>query len=175
MRECDNAAVRDLLPDLLGDAPGSPALSAARDHVASCEACRAELELLAAVRKAVPAPRVDPDRISAAIPAYRPAPRWQRVLHAPAFRLAAAIVLVAGLGSLFRDAPDRAAPDTADARPVAASAGAGTAGELSVGAPLGDLSEADLRDLLSELGDLEAVTSTDADVVVIPALDRNGA
>lgn len=171
MHECDNAAVRDLLPDLLGDARGA-ALSAARDHVASCEACRAELELLAAVRKAVPAPRVDPDRIAAAIPAYRPVPRWERVLHAPAFRLAAAIVLVAGLGSLVRHAPDRATPDTADARPASASA---AAGELSVGAPLGELSEADLRDLLSELGHLEAVTSTDADVVVIPAVDRNGA
>lgn len=170
MRECDNAAVRDQLPDLLGD-ERSPALAAARAHVAGCESCRTELALLATARAVVPARPVDVARIAAAIPAYRPAPRWRRAAEAPAFRMAAAILLVVGLGSLVANAPRRAAPDTADVRPAAA----GSPGELEVGASLGELSDAELRDLLDEMGELDAVTSTEADVVVIPAVDRNGA
>ena len=169
MRECDNAEMRDLLPDLLGDMPGRPELAAARRHVAECEACRAELALLESVRRAVPAPAIDAAPIAARIPAYRPAPRWQGVIRAPAFRMAAAILLVVGIGTLTSDAPDRGAPDTADARPVAA-----VPGELGVGTPLGELSEADLQRLVDEMGELEAVTSTDADVVVYPAVDRIG-
>lgn len=169
MRECDNAAMRDLLPDLLGDQPGRPELAAARRHVAECDACRAELALLASVRGAMRTPTFDAGAIAARIPAYRPAPRWQTVVRAPAFRMAAAILLVVGIGTLMPDSPERAGPDTASARPVAA-----VPGELGVGTPLGELSEADLQRLVDEMGDLEAVTSTDADVVVYPAVDRIG-
>ena len=171
MRECENAAVRDLLPDLVAGAATGPGIEAARAHVASCEACRDEMALLASVRGAARVPRVDAARIAAAIPPYRAAPAWSRWATSPALRIAAAILLVAGAGSLFVDAPRRAAPDTADARPAMAAG----AGELEVGTPLAELSEADLQSLLGELGDLEAVTSTDEDVVVIPAFDRNGA
>lgn len=169
MRECDNAAMRDLLPDLLGDQPGRPELAAARRHVTDCDACRAELALLASVRSAVRTPAVDTAAIAARIPAYRPSSRWQGILRAPAFRMAAAILLVVGIGTLTSDAPERGAPDTADARPVAA-----VPRELGVGTSLGELSEADLQRLVDEMGDLEAVTSTEADVVVIPAVDRAG-
>jgi hypothetical protein len=46
---------------------------------------------------------------------------------------------------------------------------------MALGTPLGDLDEEDLQALLSTLGELDAVTSTEADMVVLPALDRNGA
>lgn len=169
MRECDNAVVRDLLPELLGDLPERAELAAARRHVAECEVCRSELALLESVRAAMPVPSVDVAAIAARIPAHRSAPRWQRVGRTPAFRVAAAILVAVGIGTLTSDAPDRGMPDTAEARPVAS-----VAGELGVGTPLGELSEADLQRLLDEMGDLEAVTSTESDVVVIPAVDRSG-
>lgn len=169
MTECENAEMRDRLPELLAGA-GGPQLAAVREHVAGCDACRAELEILSRVRAAVVAPGVDPARIAAAIPPYRGGGRWRRAMGSAAFRIAASLLVVAGLGTMLARPDRRAIPDTASAVPVTA-----TSSELPLAAPLGDLTDSELRDLIGELDDLEAVPSSEAEVVVLPAFDRSGA
>lgn len=166
MGECERVDVRDLLPELLDDDGSRRELAPARDHAAACDACRAELALLREVRAAARVPRIDLERIAAAVPGYRPAPVWRRAARAPLMRMAAAVVLMAGLGSLLvPDSPDPALRDT-----VASHASVPATSEFGIGTPFGDLSESDLRDLLRELGDYEAVTPADADVIVLPAV-----
>lgn len=167
MRECDNDAMRDRLPDLLQDArAGDASLAAVRAHVDVCDACGAELALLSAVRDAAAAPAVNVARIAGGIPPYQPAVR--RWAPRPALRVAAAVLLVAGLGSVMTRGPGLPEPDTTIARATVAP-------ELPLGVPLGELSDAELRRLLSEMGDMEAVTPVESDVIVTPALDRTGA
>lgn len=197
MRDCANARMRDLLPDLLHDRLPVSVRAEVRAHVEACAECRMELELLRRVRAAMVAPRIDAQRIAAALPPYRVRPLWRRsVMESPRLQLAAAILLlVAGvtvLNLVGRDAePDRRAvqPPAADAPPVAivpteppatagASAGAGRASvaapvELAVGETFTDLTESELRALLDELGQFEAVTPSE-DEVVLPSLGRSG-
>lgn len=69
MTECDNAEMRDLLPDLVNDALSSDERERVREHVASCGACSDEEILLRSMRAARPvAPRVDVARIVRALP-----------------------------------------------------------------------------------------------------------
>ena len=169
MRDCGNAEMRDRLPDLLHDG-GSQELEHVRAHVSGCDACAAELAMLRAVRRVAVTPRVDAARIAAVIPPYRRRSLWTRATQASALPMAAAIVLAVGVGTFATTAgPEHGPPDTSRASVVAAAPA-----ELGLGTPLGDLSESDLQDLLGDLGELEAVTSTESDVIVIPALDGNG-
>lgn len=168
--ECDNAEMRDRLPELLG--PGESVsegrLAPVRAHLEQCAECRAELELLDGVRAALPAPRVDAGRIAATIAPYKGASRRGGMLASPLARIAAAVILVAGGGLLVTDASQRAVQDTVGAALPAAGA---TSAELAVGAPLRELSEGDLRELIDSLGSIEAVTSAEGDVVEIPAFE----
>jgi hypothetical protein len=169
MRDCGNAEMKDVLPELLGDANGRAELAGARAHVAGCDSCRAELAFLRQARQAVRSPTVDVARIVAAIPPYQRATGWRRFSHSPMARMAAAAVVMFGLaiGQQFwtRDVAIR---DT-----LALTNAVAVPTELPVGT-LSDLSDADLETLLDDLGDLEAVTPTEGDVMVLPALDRNG-
>jgi len=170
MRDCDNADVRDLLPELLDDSRDGDAHRAARAHLAGCDACQAELALLGAVRGALPGPRLDVARIAAAIPPYRAVPAWSRAARSPAFRIAAGFVFMVGLAAVVQQVgKEQSRRDS-----LAVASASGGSGELALGASLSDLSDADLQALLVDLGGLEAVTSTDEDVIVLPALDRNG-
>lgn len=171
MDDCRNAEMKDLLPDLLGDAGARPELAAARAHAVACQSCRNELALLRAVRDAHPAPRVDAARIAAAIPPYRRASLWNRLSHSTGMRVAAGFVLMIGVAATARLMQREGARTDTVAMRVE---GARAAGEIAVGASLSDLSESDLRDLLRDLGQIEAVTSTEEDVVILPALDRSG-
>src|SRR5689334_723978 len=68
MRECDNADLRDLLPDYARGALSGAERARIEAHLAACEPCRAELALLDHVRSAHPQPAVDVARIVAALP-----------------------------------------------------------------------------------------------------------
>jgi hypothetical protein len=172
MRDCGNAEIRDVLPDLLDDAAGHGELAAARAHVMACASCQEELAFLRDVRRAFPAPRVDVGRIAAAIPPYRRASFWARASQSTAFRVAAGFVILVGVATATQVvSKDRTRPDTTVAM---APAAATTPSELAVGT-MTDLSESDLESLVQDLGDLEAITPMEEDVVVLPALDRSGA
>jgi hypothetical protein len=114
-------------------------------------------------------PEINVARLAAHIRPYRATSQWRRMAGSTAFRIAASVVLVIGLGTVVPRGLDRSAPDSASGRTNA------TPSEMALGTPLGDLDEEDLQALLSTLGELDAVTSTEADMVVLPALDRNGA
>jgi putative zinc finger protein len=190
MHDCTNAKMRDLLPDLLHDRLPAAARAEVRAHVDACDACRSELELLLLVRAAVITPRVDASRIAASIPPYRVRSFWRRTVESPQLRAAAAIVLVVGGGTLFAlvarrpQAPDvpptvfvPTVPEVAASAPatteVVSPTGRVVSGELAVGETFQDLTESELRSLLDELANLEAVTPAEDDIV-LPALGRSG-
>jgi hypothetical protein len=68
MSECTNLEMSDLLPELARGTLTGPALVAVEDHLATCAACRAELDLVRSARAVLSAtPAVDTSRIVAAI------------------------------------------------------------------------------------------------------------
>jgi len=184
MRDCTNPAVKDLLPELARDGDArDEALVAARAHVAGCESCERELALLREARGAIPTPRIDHGRIAAAIPPYAAS---GGIWRSPLVRIAAVILVVAGGTLLVTDAPPVPSPDTTAAvvatretamatpLPRRAPAAAPAPLEVGVGEQLSDLSETELRTLLEEMRRFEAVTSTETDMVVLPAPSREG-
>jgi hypothetical protein len=162
MGDCDNVTMRDQLPDLLHDRLAIGVRADVQLHVNGCVECRAELELLRSVMSGMAAPRVDSSSISAQLRPYHRPSVWASAAHSWPLRAAAGIVLLVGAASVFRDSASNQ-PDSVVA--VASSA------ELSVGG-LTDIPESDLRALLEEMGKLEAVTSSEPDVVVVPAVGR---
>ena len=69
MTECLNAEMRDALPDYLNGTLDGARTAEVRAHVAACNECAAELELLRVVAASAPsAPPVDVARIANAIP-----------------------------------------------------------------------------------------------------------
>jgi anti-sigma factor RsiW len=70
MRECTNAEIRDLLPDLAADRLSGADRTCVANHVAACADCAAEVELLRAARRVQSrgVPPVDTARILAALP-----------------------------------------------------------------------------------------------------------
>lgn len=188
MRDCANAKMRDLLPDLLHDRLPAAARAEVRAHVDGCDACRAELELLGRIRAAISTPRVDASRIAATIPPYRVRSLWRRSWESTQLRAAAAVLLIAGAATVFslvsrgpREAPDvppnvgpprvvEVAPPSPAPSPPAIS---GVPGELAVGETFQDLTETELRALLDDLANIEAITP-DEDDVILPSFGRSG-
>ena len=165
MRDCQNAKMRDLLPDLLHDRLAADVRAEVQAHAASCADCRAELALLRDVQAAVArrrTPAIDTARVSAGLPPYRARSRWLATSQSWPMRVAAAVVLVAGAATLLRDRGPGMRPDT-----VVAAATA----ELSVGA-LADIEDNDLQSLLDGMAKLEAVTPSEPEVFVVPAVER---
>ena len=167
MRDCPNAEMRDLLPDLLHGRVSPEQRAVIEGHLAGCDACRAELALLTRVRQVAPSPHVDVAAIAQALPSYRAArPRF----GAPVLRIAAGLVLVAGATSLVLrgNARGRGPVDTvAVATPVAAPM-------LSLGENFQDLSDSDLEAITDELQALDAVLSAEPDEIVVPLSGESG-
>lgn len=69
MTECMNAEMRDALPDYLNGTLDTARTAEVRAHVAACDECAAELELLRIVAASAPStPSMDVARIANAIP-----------------------------------------------------------------------------------------------------------
>jgi hypothetical protein len=193
MGNCANAAMKDLLPDLLHDRLPAAVRVEVEAHVSVCDDCGAELLILRQVVAVSATPRIDASRIVAALPRYRAPSTWQRAMHSTQLRVAAAIVLLAGGAAVLsnvmtrNEKPDSAriiarTPATVDSSVavvpvVGSSAAAATPSvrhvstELALGETLHDLSDTELRALLDEMGNLEAVTPTETEVVA-PAVGR---
>ena len=68
MSDCTNLEMRDLLPDLARGALAGPSRVALDAHLATCAACRAELEVVRKAHAALSnAPSVDSAKIAAAV------------------------------------------------------------------------------------------------------------
>ena len=118
MNDCLSAEMRDVLPDVVHGRLDAVKLAEVEAHVASCDACAAELELLRAVVASMPiVPAMDVQRIVAALPIAakqglllhrgngepasepaRPVGRSRSMWSNPFLRAAAAVVIVAAGG-----------------------------------------------------------------------------
>ena len=180
MTDCPNGEVRDLLPDLLHDRLPSDTRREVEAHVRDCEDCRAELELLRAMRASLRrGPSVDVAVIAATIPSYRAPVRRSWV----GWRAAAAIMLLAAGGTsvallqrgsvVSRDTTSVLAPvpqstsvgtSTDSSLPGRAAAVAPAARELALGSSaIGDLSDVELSVLLKDLQTVDVLPSADVD------------
>ena len=202
MTDCLNEEMRDLLPMLVHGSLDAPAVLVVREHVASCAACRAELEVIERVGRMLEAatPTLDLSEIVAALPTPRlrvmpgatvnaAAPSVRRTRWMPRQYLAAAasVLIVASLASpLLRrasDGPDLAGvPDTGvltvttpGAEPGGStSVAAASAISLTVEGGLSDLSDDDLTALLAELELFEATVMLEPTVLRAPIIDGPG-
>jgi Putative zinc-finger len=73
MNKCTVSDIQELLPDLLHGALAGPEKVRVEAHVATCESCQEDLDVLRTVKSAaVFAPSIDADRVVRQIPPYRP-------------------------------------------------------------------------------------------------------
>lgn len=193
MTDCPNAEMRDRLPDLLHERLETSVRAAVMAHIEQCDDCRAEVTLLREARivllpemravdvVAISRVVIEKTRTSARVSAKRsPWTDW---------RIAASVaLLVVGAGSIalvrrtsntppqvaivsdtHAVVPNATLPESAASAPVPRSAtppvemAAGA--ELSAAAPVSDLSETELRALLRDLDQIDAVPSPEPEQV----------
>ena len=163
MRDCPNVEMRERLPELMHGVLRADVAADVRAHVAQCEDCRAELELLESVRSALVTPTtpIDSARIVAKLPRYERPSLWTRVTRSRELRAAAAVVLMVGGFLAVQQTRSGVQPDTAVA--VASAEGAA---ELAIGDTFQDLTDSDLVAVLDAIAKLEPVTpdATEEDV-----------
>jgi anti-sigma factor RsiW len=72
MNKCIDTEIQEMLPDLLHGSLDDSARRQVEAHLASCESCREDLDVIRAVKgAAVFAPAIDVDRVVRQIPPYR--------------------------------------------------------------------------------------------------------
>lgn len=192
MTDCPNAEMRDRLPDLLHERLDVSVRAAVMAHVDQCSDCRAEMTLLREARVVLsPEVRaVDVLAIARVVVEKTRKPSAVSVRRSPwmDWRIAASVaLLVVGAGSvalLVRSpesqspvavvadtrsvAPNVAPPETlaapsrsSEMTPVATAPSA----ELSAAASVSDLSETELRALLRDLDQIDAVPAAEPEQV----------
>lgn len=174
MTECQNAEVRDLLPDLLHGRLDPSERRQVEAHLRGCAECRHELELLRRVHDLSRTPAVDVAAIVQALPAPRRRANFSWHIL-PAWRAAAAVVFLAAGGSAvlhYRDRPAR----VNSAPAVLGTSGDSTADvELAVGYDYTDLSDAQLQALLNDIQQMDAVPLAEPDMThPMVVLDNGG-
>src|SRR5690242_10209886 len=202
MTDCPNAEMRDRLPDLLHERLETSVRAAVMAHVDQCDDCRAEMTLLREARLIL-SPElgaVDVVAISRVVLERTRTSAKVGVRRSPwmDWRIAAAVaVVLAGAGSvaLLARSPETqsqvaaiadtpaAVPNAAQreaAAPVAihppesSAVATAAAAELSAAAPVSDLSETELRALLRDLDQIDAVPSMEPEQVNVRVSLPNG-
>jgi hypothetical protein len=195
MNKCTDNDIREMLPDLLHGALGAGAMERAEAHLASCEECRAELQVLRVVKSAaVFAPTIDVDQVVRRIPPYS---KIAPAVEVPARSrlvswLVAATVAIAfvGVGSMLVTRQDAMTgpASVATALPTAtipesmpvASKAPGSGGSSAVGiatqplhthalavaADVDGLSDGNLVQLMSDMNRFDALPATESDPVI---------
>lgn len=182
MNDCVNAEVRDALPDFINHRLSDFDSATVREHVESCADCKAEVELLREVRAtAYLAPKIDVNRIAAALPVYGGIRSTStRTGSRRTWALAAAAVIVAIGGwaistrQMTNDAPAVAVATPAPTATVAVPAPATTDIPPTVASARAEKIQSGTKEVdvatLSLLGSTEDLTDDDLETLVI-ALD----
>jgi hypothetical protein len=192
MIDCVNSEIRDLLPERLAGGLGVAAVARVDAHLATCAACRAELELLGVARRALAGsePAVDVARISASMQSIRyrrsgwNTSQWRiaaglliavigagavgsaRQLREPENAVPAVFVdrTVEGASVVAAPAPDAPVRQgQAKASPVPADDP-----EITVTTPIGTLSEDRLAALIADIEQIQAVPLAEPQIRAIP-------
>lgn len=172
MNDCPNAEIRDQLCDVVHRTMPEADCKRVEDHIATCADCTAEIELLRRAHALLTraAPVVDTSAIVAALPRHR-------ARRSPSFgnwRIAASIAVIAvGAASISIARLDQAEPGRgATASGVTTATSAADTHVLSFSGRLSALDDADLEQLLAEIGDLDGVTPAEPGMVIpVPAWD----
>jgi anti-sigma factor RsiW len=163
MNECMEREIREMLPDVLHGTlvPGERARI--EKHLATCDQCRQELEVLRLVHgAAVFAPSIDVERVVRQIPPHgiitpvveRPAPSRRMV----GWLVAASVAfVVAGGGSVFMRQADRV-----EAPPVVVVPGVQG---LALASGVEGLSDGVLVQLMNEMSDFDALPAAELEPV----------
>ena len=194
MNKCSDTEVQDMLPDLLHRSLGDAERQRVEAHVAGCESCREELEVLRTVKSAaVFAPTIDTDRVVRQIPPYRSvvpgieAPARYRPVQWLVAAAAALVVVVGGSMLISRQASSRPEvvtdtlprsivrnPDTA-ARPHAVvvdtqlpspAARVAHSRALALASDVENLSDGSLVQLMNEMDRFDALPAAEPDPVI---------
>ena len=174
MIECPNLGVRERLPDLVNDSLGPAERELVLVHLTECAACTAEIEILRTTRLILvkTTPKVNVAGIVSALPQYGvtsigAAPSARPRTWATSWRMAAAMAfLAAGIGS-FAVLRDDSAVRPIDTAQLAAITVDSTMGLALTGA-LADLSDAELTELASDIDDIDALPSTEVEMMGSP-------
>jgi anti-sigma factor RsiW len=190
MNECTENEIQEMLPDLLHGTLPADARARVDAHLASCEQCREDLEVLRAVKSAaVFAPVIDIDRVVRQIPPYRtivPAIERPAATRVVSWLVAASLaVVVVGGGSLVlarRDIPNPSPavgstqpPGSTTARPTAdpitpsQTVVPGARSHTYALALAGDvegLSDGSLQQLMSDMAQFDALPAAEPDPVM---------
>jgi anti-sigma factor RsiW len=189
MNKCTELDIKEMLPDLLHGKLDADARAQVEAHVASCEACTEELEVLRKVKSAaVFVPAIDVDRVVRQIPPYRaivPGTQVPAGSRLVSWLVAASLVVVVlGGGSLLmiQKRPTLAPAATAgnsrlpagdstqtklvDVAPIVTPNGTDivakpTAHALALATSVDALSDNSLRQLMNDMNDFDALPATE--------------
>jgi len=190
MNECTENEIQEMLPDLLHGTLPADARARVDAHLASCEQCREDLEVLRAVKSAaVFAPVIDIDRVVRQIPPYRtivPTIERPAATRVVSWLVAASLaIVVIGGGSLVlarRDVPT-ARPAVVSTRPPASAPVQPTAEAiapsqdvvpgaqphthaLALATDVDGLSDGSLQQLMSDMAQFDALPAAEPDPVM---------
>ena len=192
MNKCMNNEIQEMLPDLLHGALGADARARAEAHLATCEECREELEVLRTIKSAaVFAPTINVDRVVRQIAPYRtivPAVNLPARPRLVSWLVAASVAIaVVGAGSLLiarqnvTKTPGSVAttppsvPVSTQLTPVvsttpepstAVATGQPHTHALAFAADVDGLSDGNLVQLMNEMNRFDALPATEPDPVI---------
>ncbi|MGH7602799.1 MAG: anti-sigma factor family protein [Gemmatimonadaceae bacterium] len=187
MNKCIELEIQEMLPDLLHTSLDAGTRARLEAHLAGCDSCTEELDVLRTVQAAaVFAPRIDVDRVVGHIAPYRAivpvsrAPARSRVVSWVV--AACMLVVAAGGGSLLmiqqnasgvrvptinQSAPQNIAVNPSPETPTndAPTATASTHA-LALATGVEDLSDNDLRQLMTDMNSFDALPSAEPEPVI---------
>lgn len=195
MNKCIDNEIQEVLPDLLHESLDGATRQRVEAHLATCESCREELDVLRAVKgAAVFAPVIDADRIVRQIPPYRmivPGVEQPKRTRMVSWLVAAGFALaVIGGGALVVSNQSRPSPSVASsASPtpsqpsqpetvtpadptgttpgaVADNSGQPHALALASAADLSDLSDGNLVQLMNDMDNFDALPGSELEPVI---------
>ncbi len=165
MNECNEREIQAMLPDMLHDALTPAEKSRVEAHVAQCEECEEDLEVLRKVKRStVFTPSIDIDRIVRRIPPYQiitpPIERpIERPLEQPVERPRIASWLAAASLALF-------AVVGGSMLLVHGDSGEPTTAAIALASGVEELSDGGLVQLMTEMNDFDALPATEPEPVL---------